>query len=297
VNKRLAVAAAVLLAVAAAFLGWRLGRPSLVERLLSRLPARQAIHAYVDMAAVRRSETLRSWIEAAAPEADLGLAGELVRGAALSVDQDQIALVFGGAFNETALQAYLEREGVDCPGSLRDASCAVYADETGGYLSLRMLGPGGAAVVNGPSREGANRLVALGDSTAARLAEPAREALSGGAVVWASIDPVLLDEAMRDPPEGWINLSLVARALQHAETAYLTLTPADGAVFARLEARAADEAEAAELGKVLEGLNDFSKAMLERYGEADLARWQGALDTFRLETDGATVRVAWTIGS
>lgn len=294
-KKRVRLIAAIALVVAVAALGWWWRSPSLEERLLGRLPAEQAIHAYVDVAAVRRSPVLREWIEAAAPSANLGLAGEFVRGAAVGVGVDQIAVVFGGAFTESALKAYLEREGVACPGSLRDASCAVYADRTGGFLSLRLLGPGVAAVVNAPSREGANRLVALGDRNAARLAGPASAALSSGAVVWASIDPRRLDEAMREPPEGWVNLSLVARALQHAETAQLTLTPADDGLVARLEARAADEAEAAELAKVLESLNGFSKAMIERYGDADIAGWRDALETFRMETDEATVGIEWTV--
>jgi hypothetical protein len=121
-----------------------------------------------------------------------------------------------------------------------------------------------------------------------------QDALDGGAVIWAAIDPPLLDAAMEDPPPGWINLQIVARALEPARIAYLTVNPLTGnKVSLRIEAHC-DAAEKEQLEQVLTGLNDMALALLSRDARA-AEQWAPVLRSFESSQETETVRVQWTL--
>jgi hypothetical protein len=121
-----------------------------------------------------------------------------------------------------------------------------------------------------------------------------REALSAGAVIWAAIDPKLLDAAMEDPPPNWMNLQIFARALEPARIAYFTVNPlTEDNVAIRIEARC-DTADQEQLEQVLSGLNDMALALLSRDGAA-AERWAPILRSFESSRDAEAVRVQWTL--
>jgi hypothetical protein len=103
---------------------------------------------------------------------------------------------------------------------------------------------------------------------------------------------------MSDPPEGWINLSLVARALLTATHASMTLRDSgeERAVEARLEAVCGSEADAAELAKVLESLNELAATALRSGSAKENQDWARALNEgFLAESRGRAVTARWLL--
>jgi len=271
-------------------------RGPLEQRVLSRVPAGSAIVAYAELDALRGSDLLGRLVrDRLRGSAGLALVEPDVEAVAVAVGRDEIVGLAAGSLPFALVRSYLERQGASCPAPLDEAACSMPA--TGGFLSIRGLEPGLLGVTNGPRRDGADRLAAAGAADA-DLALHAKGSLDAGALVWAAIDPRLLAETMSDPPEGWINLSLVARALLSARRASLDLRdhPQGNAVRATLRAECDSAEDAVELGKMLESLSNLLAAALKTSDVASSRAWAHALEErFEKETSGTSAAVHWLL--
>ena len=264
----------------AAYLAVRLWPRDHVQELISQMPAESAVLAYIDVpgltqAAANTSLTL-PW--------SLGFATDRLEGISLALTGHELYVAAGGDFSASLIDALLVSQGIRCGVSLEVAPCA--ADLGHGPVLLSMARPGTLTATTASSIGIRNSTETNGDGV--------RAALRGGAVIWAAIDPQLLDAAMEAPPPNWINLQMLARALEPARVAYLTVNPLTGdSVSVRIEAHC-DPADREELEKVLAGLNDMALALLAREGTA-AEEWGPALKSFESSQGAETVRIRWTL--
>lgn len=267
-----------------------------LERLLGALPADQAVVAYIDVPALRDAPTLGPWIDAKLAEQDdrLPLAAG-IRGAAIGAGGDGAggdSLYFATALDmsEAAAVSYLAQRRAGCSQPLEKEPCTTPAP-SGGYLSMRLFEDSLFGVAHSGDPEAVEL---LGGPPKARVfqIQSAREALDSGALVWAALDPRRLDELMRNPPEGWTNLSLIATALGPAEHASLLARETTEGIVIELLADCADEAAAQELRSVLAGLNKMASALAAAGGGRE---WKRAADSFQATVEGVTVKSVWTL--
>lgn len=227
--------------------------------------------------------------------AGLALVEPDVDAIAVAVGPDQIVGLAAGRFPFSLVRRYLEQQGGSCPAALDEEACSLVTP--GGYLSIRGLDAGVLGVTNGPRADAANGL-ATAAASAPRLAARARAALDGGALVWMSIHPQRLAETMSSPPEGWINLSLVARALLSASEASLDLQDDEQrhTVRATLRAACASEEDAVELSKMLESLNGLLVAALGMSKSESSQAWAAALEQdFDVQSADNSATASWSL--
>lgn len=287
-----AVAAALLIAAGA----WLFTRREPAElRLLRSLPSGQAVYVYFDADALRRSRLLSPHFEKAlgASRSHRLLADQVEAGAA-AIGLDTIYVTLAAAAPEPLLRGYLADLGADCRRPVNEAACAIPLEDSPGALSVRLLPGGVIAVANGPSTSAADSMAAVSAGGASELAEPAAEAVKFGALAWIEIDAPRLAAVMRDPPEGWVNLSLIARALINARRIRLTLTEPDAAETLALTLTAdADEPE--ELAKMLEELSRFGAAALRKGRSRESALWASSLESFQASPGDGVVEARWSL--
>ena len=292
---RLRLAAILLIAFlgVGAWLWWRgLRTESTLEQLLGALPDDQAVVAYIDVPALRRAPKLGPWLDAKLAEQNdsLPLAAG-VRGVSVAVGENAIYLATALDLSEAAAVSYLAQRRAGCTQPLDQAVCTT-PSASGGALSMRLLEDNLLTIAHSADPAAADRLGA-GSQPAESDLVAAREALADGALLWAGLDPRRLDEVMRDPPEGWINLSLVARALGPAESAWVSARETGDGIVVLLRAACADGPAAAELSAVLGALNKMAGGLLASAG--DNAPWKQAVDSFQVETEGVAVIAVWTL--
>lgn len=251
-----------------------------LQELLRQMPAEAAILAYVDVpgltdAAADASLSL-PW--------SLGLGANRLDGVSLALTGHELYLAAGGDFSATLIDVLLSSQGIRCGASLSVTPCA--ANLGHGPLLLSMVRSGTLVATTADDFSLPNSTEFNGDDV--------RDALGRGAVIWAAIDPKLLDAAMEDPPPNWINLQIVARALEPARVAYLTVNPLNGDnVSLQIEAHC-EEADREQLEQVLTGLNDMALALLSRDATAS-AQWASTLRSFESSQGTEMVRVEWTL--
>ena len=257
------------------------------------LPAGQAVYVYFDAERLRESGAFGDAFERAVGDRNSHqLVAKQLRAGAAAVGTDAVYVVLAAAAPESLLRAYLEDLGAACERPLSEAACVVLPEGASYPLAVRLLRGGVIAVTNSPDTSAADALTASGDG-AAELAAPARDAIAAGALAWVEIDPPRLAAVMEDPPEGWVNLSLIARALINAETARITLSETgQGALEIRLRA---DTDEPEELSKMLEGLSRFGAAALRKSSSADASLWAEALEGFTAAPNENGVEGRWSL--
>lgn len=264
----------------AAYLAVRFWPRDRVQELLGRMPAEAAVLAYVDVpgltdAAADASLSL-PW--------SLGLAANRLDGISLALTGHEFYVAAGGDLSASLIDALLSSQGIRCGSSLAVTPCAT--DLGHGPLLLSMVGSGTLVATTADSLNLLHSTEFNGDK--------AREALGRGAVIWAAIDPKLLDAVMEDPPPNWINLQIVARALEPARVAYLAVSPLAGdSVSVSIEAHC-EEADREQLEQVLTGLNDMALALLSRDATA-AEQWSPILKSFQSSQNAGIVRVQWTL--
>ncbi|MDA0204673.1 MAG: hypothetical protein O3A53_03240 [Acidobacteria bacterium] len=252
-----------------------------VKELVGQMPADSAVLAYIDVpglteAAVDASLAL-PW--------SLGLAANRLHGISLALTGQELHVAAGGDFSASLIDALLASQGIQCGASLGVSPCA--ANLGHGPVLLSVVSPGVLIATTAASFGVPNAATEINN-------DEIRAALLGGAVIWAAIDPRLLEVAMEDPPPHWMNLQIVARALERARVAYLTVNPLAGDnVSIRIEAHC-DAADRGQLERLLTGLNDMALALLSRGGTAS-AQWEPILSSFESSQGAETVSVQWTL--
>ena len=296
-RSRIGLAAVAIVVLIVGGLGlWRLLREPAPVRLMRSLPSGQAAYLYFDAQRLKDSRLVGPrFDELFADRVAPGLLADRVEAGAAAIGADTVYLVLAADAPESLLRGSLEDLGADCARPLDEAACAAPGQALSGMLSVRLLSGGVIGVANGPTASAADGLAAISGGGAARLAEPARAAVSDGALLWMDVDPARLAAVMDDPPEGWINLSLIARALITADQARFTLSEeADGGLELLLRA---ETDEGAELVRVLEGLNKFGAAALGKGRSESSRRWGAALGSFRAEETDGGVEARWVVGA
>jgi len=252
-----------------------------VQELLGQMPAEAAVVAYVDVPGLTEAATdaslALSW--------SLGLAPNRLDAISLALTTDhELYAAAGGDFSAGLIDALLASQGIQCGASLGVAPCA--ANLGHGPVLLSVVRSGTLIATTADALAPPSSTAFSGDKV--------RAALSGGAVVWAAIDPRLLEAAMEDPPADWLNLQIVAKALEPARAAYLTVNPLTGNnVSLRIEAHCY-AADGEQLELVLTGLNDMALALLSRDAAA-AEQWAPILKSFESSREAETVRVQWTL--
>ena len=266
-----------------AFLAWRFRPLGPIERTLSPLPAGLAVEAYVAPAALERMSGRLDALELdfADPAAAL----------ALGLGARQVYAVATGEFDVDVLRTELANAGLTCLERFPTAPCV--GPRKRDWLSVALLDDELLGVSYGVEREGVRRLMEAGPIDGANL-ERVRAAVRSGALLWAAVRSGPLDRIMASPPEGWINLTLAARALRNAPVAYLTLTPDPlaNALRLELEAPCPGEPEAAELRGILDELNRFAAKIAENQRAE---QWLPLLESFELDQRGTVVGAAWSL--
>jgi|GEM_PF-2428619 len=286
--------AVLLIAVlaAGAWYWWNRRQGSTVERLLGALPDEQALIAYIDVPALRRAPTLGPWLDAKLAEQNdaLPLASG-VRGVSVAVGANAIYLATALDLSEAAAVSYLAQKRAGCTEPLDRAVCTTAAP-SGGTLSMRLLDDNLLGITHSTDPAAAER---LGAGSALREADlvAAQQSLDGGALIWAGLNPRRLEAVMRNPPEGWVNLSLVARALGPAQHAYLTAREGVGGVTLELHADCGDPASANELQSVLGGLNKMAGGLMASASSG--TPWKQVVDSFHARVEGDSVKATWTL--
>jgi hypothetical protein len=251
-----------------------------VQELVGQMPANSAVVAYIDVPGLTDAAADASF----ALPWSLGLAANRLDGISLALTGHELHLAAGGDFSASLIDALLASQGIQCSASLGVTPCA--ANLGRGPVLLSMVRPGTLV---------ATTAAALGVPNAREInRDEIRAALLADTVIWAAVDPQLLNAAMEDPPPNWMNLQIVARALEPARVAYLTVIPlTGGSVATRIEAHC-DAADRGELEQVLTGLNDMALALLSREGTA-AEQWEPILRSFESSQGAETVRVEWTL--
>ena len=283
------------LLAAGAWLWWRQIQPQpTVEMLLGALPEEQAIVAYVDVPALRRAPHLGPWAaDKLAAQGDVLPLAAGVRGLSLALGQDSVYLVGSLDLTDAGALSYLAQRRAGCSQPLDQAVCAS-PSAAGGYLSMRLLADNLLAVAHSTDPTAADRMAGPRSARLEQI-QRARAAIDGGALVWIDLDPARLDALMRNPPPGWINLSLLARALGPAQRAALLIRESRDGLLLTLTAECSDEAGAAELSAVLNALNKMAGGLLTAgVAKADGDRWRGVLDSLDVTASGRSVTAAWS---
>ena len=245
------------------------------------MPAEAAVLAYIDVPGLTEAATdaslAWSW--------PLGFAPNRLDAVSLALTtRHEFYAAAGGDFSASLIDALLALQGIECDASVGVAPCAVNLGH--GPVLLSMVRSGTLVATTADVHD----LPSYREFSSNEV----RAALSGGAVVWAAIDPQPLDAAMENPPADWLNLQIFARALEPARMAYLTVNPLMGNnVSLRIEAHC-DAAESEQLEQVLTGLNDMALALLSRDAAA-VDKWAPILRSFDSSREAETVRVQWTL--
>ena len=243
------------------------------ELLFSQLPRDQAVLLYLDVEGLRSLPGL-SQIIAAEPDGsgpfrginnDLGIdASRDVDSLAASIGTATLTLAVTGNFNHSRIEQYLSQKGASCSALLGGLECAQESERTTYIVWLDPAQQNFLVVSSGPSFEAIRELRSSREPNSAGLASDMRAGIGSSGFLWLAIDPRRLGVAMRDPPEHWINLSLLANALQHSHRAVAHVgLLADGQIEFRLQALCSSAEEAEKQSSLLKGLFSFAAAALD----------------------------------
>ncbi len=274
-TRRQAVLLILFIVACAAFLAWRLRPRDRVEQLLSYLPERGSVQLYVDVPRAGSALPLDSeWF--------LGLTVSGLDAAALAFDQGEVHAALAGV-PAGLVEPALARQGAECEAPLTEQPCAL--ELNGRSVRFR--------------QEASGTLLAATDTTdvtrrdASADAAAAREAIEAGAMAWAALTPAKLLQEPQAFQGTWSTPLLAVRAVESAETAYLTLEESPDGYTLRLSARCAP-GEAEEAVQVLRGLNQMGATVLQAQG-AESEVWRSLLGSFEAEAQADTVEAAWTL--
>ncbi|MGA2722274.1 MAG: hypothetical protein ABSG79_07645 [Bryobacteraceae bacterium] len=267
---------------------WYRARSLTTASLLRRIPAEDALVAYIDFSELRRGGILQLL--------DGSKAGEdpeyrsFVRQTQFDYKKDLDAaivafaptgrfLLLKGRFDWKSLRAYVESQNGKCANS--------FCRMTGSTLERR--------ISFFPLRSNLMALAVSPDDSAALRLE---SAVSGpdpqvpAAPVWLSI-PTSVLKSSDSLPEG---TRMFASGMERAETVTLAFAPEGRGLAARLDVRCRDERDAADLAAQLTRTTSLLREMMEReHRKPDPADLSGVLTSGAFRNDGRRVLGYWPI--
>ena len=294
----------------AAGAGWWLWRQKQNERFLfRRLPGENSLLLYLDMNKLRRSEALlplvRSQVD---PDPDYAA---FVRQtgfdyqrdldeAAVCYLADRVYVLARGRFDEPRLSEYAAAQGGSCAGggvSGKTRVCWMPASRPDRKISFFILSPGVLALATAPEPDAVLQLEVLPVPSAEPLAQAAAARSKGMALLWATAAPPALDRLLSETGGGVSpNLLLLSRALAAAQRAYLLLMDRSPNLELSLQAVCASEAQAGELRRLLQGLNDLIGGLLRGpASKGPPSDWGRLLASAVIAQNQNTVTATWTL--
>jgi hypothetical protein len=267
---------------------WYRARSLTTASLLRRIPAEDALVAYIDFSELRRGGILQLL--------DGSKAGEdpeyrsFVRQTQFDYKKDLDAaivafaptgrfLLLKGRFDWKSLRAYVESQNGKCANS--------FCRMTGSTLERR--------ISFFPLRSNLMALAVSPDDSAALRLE---SAVSGpdpqvpAAPVWLSI-PTSVLKSSDSLPEG---TRMFASGMERAETVTLAFAPEGRGLAARLDVRCRDERDAEDLAAQLTRTTSLLREMMEReHRKPDPADLSGVLTSGAFRNDGRRVLGYWPI--
>jgi hypothetical protein len=256
--------------------------------MLSRLPADDAIVAYIDFAALRRGGILQLLDGSKAgedPEYQSFVARtefdykEDLDTAMVALAPTGKFMLLKGRFDWKSLTSYVRSVEGNCNNSF----CRLTGSAADRRISFFPLQTGVMALAVSPDESAALRL--NGSSRSGPVDLPS-------APVWLLIPPSVVRSGQR-LPEG---TQMFARSLERAESVVLTLEPESQAFAARLHVRCSSESDAAALAAQLSKTTNLLRELISRENQQpnpnDLS---GFLTSGSFRNEGVRVEGYWPV--
>ena len=284
----MAVGIAAVCGVSVWGVAWYRARSIATAALLRRMPAEDALVAYIDFSELRRAGILQLL--------DGSKAGEdpeyqnFVRQTQFDYKQDLDAAIVAfaptgkflfvqGRFDWKSLRAYVESQDGQC----RNAFCRMNGSTPERRISFFPVRSNLMALAVSP-----DELAALRLENAASGPDPQVPA----APVWLSI-PTSVLKSSDSLPAGTRNF---ARSLEQAETVTLAFAPEGHGLAARLDVRCRDDRDAADLASQLTRTTSLLREMMEReHRKPNPADLSGVLTSGAFRNEGRRVLGYWPI--
>jgi hypothetical protein len=291
VRGRLLVAALVLIAAIGVAIGLWFTRYTGTDAaaLASYFPSRSAATVYLDVAAMRSSGILDKLVGSTVGEEREYR--DFVQGTGFDYKRDlnQVALnsaggvhyfVLEGRFDWDKLESYAKAQGGQCGSD----GCHVQGSTPDRIVSFRRL------------RKNLMAMASAKDQSAAKAIDRRTQEQTGYSVpnapLWAHV-PVELVRSMPSYPSG---TRLFAKALESADSALFTLTPAADGFQLAADVACRTQEDAAILKAQLEGitglLQKFLRLEKQKASAADLS---GILSAGSFERSGTHVKARWPV--
>ena len=296
---------AVLLGVLSAGVGWRLWRDRHDRDLLfTHLPAEHLALVYVDVDRLRQASSLapvvRSRVEpdpdyaAFVKQTGFDYQRDLDAAAACYL-ADRIYLVARGRFDAVKLRNFAIGQGGSCAAADLGEPCSMPASQPGRRLSFLLAASNLLVLANAPEADAARQVAVEMRPSAEPLAKEV-ESSEPGALLWATATPASLEQAMNGTAGNSPNIGLASRAFSGAQRVYLLLADQSPNLQITLKAVCSSDAQAAEMRRLLQGLNDMVASLAGGFrGRSDANPWAKVLAGGAIRQERATVRATWMV--
>ena len=287
------------------YVGWWRVFPDSLTRLFQSLPSDQGLYLYVDLEGLRNAPSLQLLLGSDGGPlgayremfGDVGfLDGPEADSLALSMSGDYARAVVHGGISQSQVRTYVIERGGACQASGAQETCRFKVGNPRRELVLAMLDRDLLSVSYAATPEAAS-LADDNNEDARDLAPLLRSHVLDGALLWCALQPSRIEDISKALPPGTLNLTLFARALKNAESAYLSVEQEDaaGSFSLRLEAYSSSPEKAAELNELLFGLNRLAAAAAD-VGRGDTpSQWGQVLRSGKFAQTEAAVEAIWSL--
>src|SRR5262249_30253563 len=143
-----------------------------------------------------------------------------------------------------------------CEGTGLERPCSMPGSRPERIISFELLSARVLAIATAPEPGAVRKLESRPEASAEPLAREA-EAASAAAMLWVTATPASLDRALSGAADLSPNVALFSRAVAGAQRAYLFLLDRSPNLQLSLRAICGSEAQAVEMQRLLQGLNDL----------------------------------------
>lgn len=292
------------LAVLVALVAWRVWRQKQEQAMLfERLPGENLLLAYVDVERLRHaalfSPALRAQVD---PDPDytnfvkqtgFDYQRDLDAAAACYLP-DRVYILAWGRFDAGKLRQYALGQGGNCEGARLERPCSMPGSRPGRIISFELLSPHVLALATAPEPGAVRKLESAPAASAEPLAREAK-ATDAAALLWVTATPAGLDRALSGAADLSPNVALFSRALAGAQRAYVLLLDRSPNLQVSLRAICSSEAQAGEMRRLLQGLNDLVGGLLRGPRGGAPAGWTKVLASASIEQRQNAVQATWTL--